>query len=211
MAERRPIATRNTRWAEMAARALARSRITPNMISQASVVFAVLAGLAFWASAGAGAGSAAALLVLGAFGCQFRLLCNLFDGMVAVEGGRSAPDGPFWNEAPDRFADIAILAGAGLAVAQPTLGFAAAATSVLTAYIRELGRAEGAPADFTGPMAKPQRMATITLAAGLGAVEILATGTHWALTISLWIITLGAGITALRRSARLIAHLKSRT
>ncbi len=209
MAERRPIATRNARWAAATAQALARSRITPNMISQASIVFAALAGLAFWASAQAVALGAAVLLILGALGCQLRLLCNLFDGMVAVEGGKSAPDGPFWNEAPDRFADIAILVGAGLALDQPTLGFAAAAAAVLTAYIRELGRAEGAPVDFSGPMAKPQRMAAITAGAVLGAVEILTTGTQWALTVTLWAVAVGAAFTALRRSARLIAHLKN--
>lgn len=210
MAERRPIATRNSRWAAAAARSLARSRITPNMISQASVVFAALAGLAFWISARTGATASALLLITGALFCQLRLLCNLFDGMVAVEGGQAAPDGPFWNEAPDRFADIAILVGAGLALDQPTLGFAAATAAVLTAYIRELGRSEGAPVDFSGPMAKPQRMAAITLGAVLGAGEIITTGSQWALTLALWAVALGASFTALRRSARLIAHLKTR-
>ena len=210
MAERRPIATRNSKWAAAVARALVRSGITPNAISQASVIFAVLGGGAFWASGQTGTTASALLLVAAALCCQLRLLCNLFDGMVAVEGGRAAPDGPFWNEAPDRFADIAILVGAGLALHQPALGFAAATAAVLTAYIRELGRAEGAAVDFSGPMAKPQRMAAITLGAGLGAIEIVTTGTHWALTLALWLVVLGAAFTALRRAARLIAHLKSR-
>jgi phosphatidylglycerophosphate synthase len=62
-----------------------------------------------------------------------RLLCNLFDGMVAIEGGRKEADGPFWNEAPDRASDILILAGAGLGAGAVGLGWAAAALAVATA------------------------------------------------------------------------------
>ena len=148
----------------------------------------------------------ALLLGLAALGCQMRLLCNLFDGMVAVEGGRSGPDGPFWNEAPDRASDILILVGAGVGAGAPALGWAAAAFAVLTAYVRELGRAEGAPHDYGGPMAKQHRMAVMTAAAlafvFLPGTPILA----WAL----WAIVAGAAITAGLRSYRLIRFLRSR-
>jgi hypothetical protein len=53
-------------------------------------------------------------------------------------------------------------------------------------------------------------MAAITLGAVLGAGEIITTGSQWALTLALWAVALGASFTALRRSARLIAHLKTR-
>ena len=61
-----------------------------------------------------------------------------------------------WNELPDRFADIAVLVGAGycvstLGLADASLGWAAAIAAVMTAYVREVGRAAGAPADFSGP------------------------------------------------------------
>lgn len=210
MAERRPIASRDTGWARTAAEKLAASGITPNQISQMSVVFAILAGAAFWLSGHTATTLAAALLILAALGCQLRLICNLLDGMVAIEGGKSAPDGPFWNEAPDRFADIAIFAGAGLGTSHPALGFAAAAAAVLTAYIRELGRAEGFPADFSGPFAKPQRMAAITVAALAAAIEVVFNGTLWSVTFALWLITLGAFVTGIRRAARLIRALKAR-
>jgi phosphatidylglycerophosphate synthase len=56
----------------------------------------------------------AALMWFGAAACiQFRLLCNLLDGMVAVEGGKGSVTGPIYNEAPDRIADVLILIGAG--------------------------------------------------------------------------------------------------
>ena len=72
-------------------------------------------------------------LILAAAFCQARLICNLLDGMVAVEGGKREPSGPFWNEFPDRVADILILAGAGLGLGNPALGFAAAAFAMSAA------------------------------------------------------------------------------
>lgn len=211
MAERRPIASRNSRWAAALARSLAARGVAPNRISQASIGFGALAFLAFWGAGHAPPGPAALLLVAGALACQLRLVCNLLDGMVAIEGGRSAPDGAFWNEAPDRAADLLILAGAGLATGHPALGLAAGAGAVLTAYLRELGRAEGAPADFSGPMAKPHRMAAITAGAVLGAVEVATLGSLRSLEAALWIVALGAFATAARRSSRLIAHLRARS
>ena len=161
MAERRPLASRDTRWAAAAARRLARAGVRPNRISQVSILFAALAGAAFAATAITSGGISSALLIAGALFCQLRLLCNLLDGMVAIEGGLSEPDGPFWNEAPDRISDLLILVGAGVAAGAVWLGFAAGALAIFTAYIRELARAEGMAADFSGPMAKPQRMALL--------------------------------------------------
>jgi hypothetical protein len=78
MSERRPIASRDTRLASKMARYLAERRVSPNRISQASVVFAALAGLAFWLS-GLSEGLVYVMcLVFAALGCQLRLLCNLF-------------------------------------------------------------------------------------------------------------------------------------
>ena len=208
-ADRRPIASRNTRIAARIARALADRGVSPNRISQASMGFAALAGAAFWASGVVSGPLSGVLLALAAVGCQLRLLCNLFDGMVAVEGGRGAPDGPFWNEAPDRLADILILAGMGYGAGVPALGWAAASLAVLTAYIRELGSAQGQAADFRGPMAKPQRMALATGAAVLAIFLPQLAGVS-ILAVALWLIAAGAVLTALGRGARLIAALKQR-
>lgn len=207
--DRRPIASRDTRLAARIARALADRGVSPNRISQASMVFAALAGAAFWTSGAASGLLYGVLLALAALGCQLRLLCNLFDGMVAVEGGRGAADGPFWNEAPDRVADIVILVGMGYGAGAPALGWAAAALAVLTAYIRELGSAQGLPGDFRGPMAKPQRMAVATGAALLAIIlpELAGVPT---LAVALWLIAAGAALTSLRRSTHLIAALKQR-
>ncbi|WP_199091893.1 CDP-alcohol phosphatidyltransferase family protein [Bosea sp. ASV33] len=201
---RRPLASRESGWARAVARKLSTASVTPNQISMASMVMAAVTGVAFWQAGTATGESRVALLLVAALFCQFRLLCNLFDGMVAIEGGKQAPDGPFWNEFPDRVADILILAGAGYGVGVPALGWAAAAFAVLTAYTRELGRNCGLPADFSGPMAKQHRMAVITAAAVLSLAEPLWSGRNQVLVGALWVIAFGAAITAIRRAANIV-------
>ncbi len=209
--DRRPVASRNAGWAQAAARRLAAGRVTPNHISITSMGAALIAGAAFWGAGHVGAWAAAALLILAAAACQARLLCNLLDGMVALEGGKQEPSGPFWNEFPDRVADLLIFGGAGLGIANPALGLAAAAFAIFTAYVRELGRATGAPADFSGPMAKPHRMAVMTGAALLAVAEpLLPLIPGIILTGALWTVTIGAALTVLRRAVRLVGWLNAR-
>jgi len=206
---RRPLASRDSGWARTIARKLSTASVTPNQISMASMVMAAVAGLAFWQAGTASGGARIALLLVAALFCQFRLLCNLFDGMVAIEGGKQEPDGPFWNEFPDRVADILILVGVGYGAGVPTLGWAAAAFAVLTAYTRELGRNCSLPADFSGPMAKQHRMATITAAAVLSLLEPLWSGHNQVLVGALWLIAVGAAITAIRRAANIVRRLRA--
>ena len=71
---------------------------------------------------------------------------------------------------------------------------------VLAANLRELGAAQGMAPDFSGPMAKPQRMATVTAAALVTLVWPAAL--YWAL----WVVIAGALLTAARRSRRLLRH-----
>ena len=103
---------------------------------------------------------------------------------------------------------LLILAGAGYGLGEPALGWAAASLAVLTAYVRELGRACGLPADFSGPMAKQHRMAAITAAALLSLAEPLWDGRGQVLRAALWIIALGAGVTVIRRAARIVTALR---
>jgi len=228
---RRPISQRERGYAKYLTRVLAKSGVTPNFISFTSIVFACLAGLCFYASALATSGGDRILCLLGAaMFCQLRLLANMLDGMVAVEAGKGGPDGPVWNELPDRFADIAILVGAGYAVAHlglvsPALGWAAAVAAVMTAYVREVVKGAGAPADFSGPMAKPHRMFVMTMAALLSIFDVQiggawiesalgggrsADGEGAFLLLGLWIVVIGATFTALNRARRGLTALRKR-
>ena len=208
--DRRPLASRNTRWAGAIARWLAARAITPNQISQASMLVAAIAGGAFYVAGQTTGALRIGSLLLAVLFCQARLLCNLFDGMVAVEGKKAEADGPFWNEFPDRIADLMIFSGVGYGIGMPGLGWAAGALAVLTAYVRELGRATGSPGDFSGPMAKQHRMAVITVAGLASLLEPLWGGENEILTVGLSIITLGAALTTIRRSKTLVTNLKAR-
>ncbi|WP_371225240.1 CDP-alcohol phosphatidyltransferase family protein [Roseovarius sp. 2305UL8-3] len=208
MTDRRPIASRETGWANALTRRLAARDVSPNQISIASMVFAALAGLAFFVGAGGQGVGRVILLVLAALFCQLRLICNLLDGMVAMEAGKGAPDGPFWNEVPDRVSDLLIFVGLGYGLGLPELGWAAAALAIGAAYVRELGRASTGENDFCGPMAKPHRMALITGVAVLACFEGFWGGTPAILPVALWVVAIGTLATIVRRSIRMIAHMK---
>ncbi len=211
-ADRRPISQRGTSWAKTITRALAKTAISPNQISFSSMMFAAIAGACFAASEVAANAIDRVLVLLGAaLFCQLRLLANMFDGMVAVEAGKGGPDGPVWNELPDRFADIFILVGAGYgAAADPALGWAAAVAAVMTAYVREVARGAGAPGDFSGPMAKPHRMFAMTMAALISMFEPMWNWRGETLQIALWIVLIGATVTALNRAWRALAFLRQK-
>ncbi len=206
---RRPIKSRNTRWAASIAGLLTKSGIRPNQISVASAVFGAAAGASL-AATGAGWW----WFLVAAVCIQARLLCNLFDGMVAVEGGFRTKSGEIFNELPDRFADAFIFIGAGYAAMvtpwSAGLGWTCAVLAVLTAYVRALGASAGAGQDFCGPMAKQHRMAVMTaacvLAAALGVIGIAFP----VITLALAVIALGCLVTVFRRTARIVRALEVR-
>jgi phosphatidylglycerophosphate synthase len=211
MAERRPIATRETGWAKSLAARLARAGLSANTLSLLSIVFALLAGAALLMS---DRPAWRAWLVLAAVGIQLRLLCNMFDGMVAVEHGHSTPEGALFNEVPDRIADTVILVAAGHAVAVgvwgPVLGWASALMAMFTAYVRVLGGALGTPQFFIGPQSKSQRMAVLTGAALIGAMMPSPVLAGRVLTVALVVVLVGSTITVIRRVLRIARELRSR-
>ncbi len=200
----RPIKARNSRWAVASAAWLVRRDVTPNAISCASIGFAAFAGGAFLALRFVSAPlTEAALFLLAIAGIQGRLLCNLLDGMVAVDGGKKSRAGDIFNELPDRISDPLIIVPAGYAITSlpygAALGWLAALMAVLTAYVRVLGHAAGTPDFFTGPMAKQHRMAVLTVACAL-----CAAGAFWSLQqpilyVALLIIAVGGAATMVRR------------
>jgi phosphatidylglycerophosphate synthase len=211
---RRTLATRNSRWARILAARLAAAGVRPNSVSIAGVVFAGMSAVTFYISAGSATEIRAALLLVAAACIQLRLLCNLLDGMLAVECGLQTPTGEIFNELPDRVADVMVLAAAGYAARElptaPILGWAAAVAALFTAYVRVLGGALGLRQHFIGPMAKQHRMFVLTVAAMLAAVEILTSGTARAIPAALAVILAGSMLTAMRRLHRVAAEAGAR-
>lgn len=199
---RRPLASRNHKWlARTAAWLAAQPFPTPNQVSCLSVVFALIgAGLLYYQPSTMG-------LLLCAIMIQMRLLCNLFDGMIAVEGGKKTPNGAIYNEFPDRIADSALLIAMGYATAWPWLGWLSALLAALTAYIRVFGGSLGLPQLFIGPMAKQQRMAVMILGCLGAAIEHTLWDKTYALHATLILIAIGSAYTCLTRTRAISQQL----
>lgn len=200
---RRPIATRSSAWARKLASALARSEITPNQISMLSVLFAGIgAALLAWAPTPGG-------LLLCAFCIQLRLVCNLIDGMVAVEAGKGSPTGRIYNEFPDRITDTLFIVALGYAADMPWLGWLGAVFAIGTAYVRVFGGSLGLAQDFGGVMAKQQRMAVLTVACVAAAAEHFWHPQRYALLAAAAIIAAGSLLTCVTRTRAIAVKLKA--
>src|SRR5258706_670345 len=212
-ANRRPVAARGWNINQLLARWLVGADVTPNQISIASVGFSALAALCliqlplnragiWWLSL------LAVALILG------RGLCNILDGLVAIEGGKRTASGELFNDLPDRISDVLVLAAAGYATNvvswAPEAGWASAMLAVMTAYVRTLGRGLGAGSDFRGPMAKAQRMAAIVVALVLTPFEALFWPQGYFLLAALVAIILGCIVTIWRRAERIYRVLEGK-
>jgi phosphatidylglycerophosphate synthase len=214
IAPRRALAARNAAWARTLASGLAARGVRPNAVSVAGVGFALAAAGAFGLSSGAAREGRAALLLAAAACIQLRLLCNLLDGMLALEEGLKSPTGEIFNDLPDRVADVLIFVGAGYGARSfaygPTLGWAAAVAALLTAYVRVLGGSLGLAQPFIGPMAKQHRMFALTMITLAAAGEVQAGAPARATPAGLAVITAGSLLTATRRTRRILREATER-
>lgn len=211
---RRPLKSRGNHLARVLARWLGSLGVTPNQVSMMSLVFATVGALCMCLTPYMEP-TLFALLWLGAALCiQLRLLCNLMDGLMAIEGGQSTKSGELFNEIPDRFADIVLFIATGYAIdgfeIAMTLGAVAAMLAVLTAYVRLLGGALGLEVDFSGPMAKQHRMAVLTIACLLSISEPWYSVGYPSIYLmaALWIIIVGSVLTLFRRIWRIYKNLE---
>jgi phosphatidylglycerophosphate synthase len=203
-ANRRPLASRSASWAIYLAGALVHANVSPDAISIASVLFASLGAYFLVCVPNMGG-------LLGAAACvQLRLICNLLDGMVAIEGKRQSATGALYNEVPDRIADSLFIVALGYAIGESAVGWYGALAAAVTAYIRVLGGALGLAQDFSGPLAKPHRMAVLTAGCILGAFELRIAGSHWILIATAWIIGVGSTVTCVTRALAIARQLRAK-
>jgi phosphatidylglycerophosphate synthase len=211
--DRRPIATRNRKWARTATAWLASRNVSPNAISIGGMCACIVAGVALAATSIA---DYRILWLIAALGAQLRLTANMLDGMVALASGRASRTGELYNEVPDRISDGAVFIGAGFAWGgNVTLGYIATILAIFTAYVRAAGKIAGAPNEFCGPMAKQHRMLVITLVCLYSAI----TPRSWqmitfndpkigVMALGLVVIVAGCVITVIRRVGRIAHALK---
>jgi len=211
--DRRPIATRNRKWAHSATTWLAARDVSPNAISIAGMCACIAAGLALWLTS---VEYNRVFWLIAALGAPLRLTANMLDGMVALTSGRDSKVGELYNEVPDRVSDAAVFIGAGCAWGgNVVLGYIATILAIFTAYVRAAGKIAGAQNEFCGPMAKQHRMLVITIACLYSAIvprswQILHVDDFNAgvMSVALILIIAGCVITVLRRLKRIARSLK---
>jgi phosphatidylglycerophosphate synthase len=211
--DRRPIATRNRKWAQTSTAWLASRNVSPNAISIAGMCACIVAGIALGVTSIA---DYRILWLIAALGAQLRLTANMLDGMVAIASNRTSKTGELYNEVPDRISDAAVFIGSGFAWGgNVTLGYIATILAIFTAYVRAAGKIAGAPNEFCGPMAKQHRMLVITLVCIYAAMtprswQIITFNNSQigTMTVALAVIVLGCVITIVRRLSRIAQELK---
>src|SRR5437870_8194555 len=209
--DRRPIATRNRKWAQATTTWLAARNVSPNTISIAGMCACIVAGIALGVTSIA---DYRILWLIAALGAQLRLTAYMLDGMVALASGRASKVGELYNEVPDRISDAAVFIGAGFAWGgNIALCYIATILAIFTAYVRAAGKIAGAPNEFCGPMAKQHRMLVVTLICLYSAVtprswQVITLGDSQIglVTLGLVVIVIGCVITVIRRLSR-IAHV----
>ncbi len=215
---RRPLKTRQWPVFQKLAATLARRDVSPNMISVWSVIFATGAcGCLIATNHVSHDLLRRGCWLLSALMIQLRLIANLLDGMVAIEGGKKSAVGDLYNEVPDRISDPAILIGAGFAFGGcPLLGLGAALVSVFVAYVRAIGASVGVGQVFLGPFAKQQRMALMTIVCVAGIVlpsrlQILHKENAFGITAAaLAVIIVGGLVTSVRRLRKIAELMNAR-
>ena len=157
-----------------------------------------------------------ALLLAGRGGASScGCLCNLLDGMLAVEQGLKSTTGDIFNDLPDRVADVAHPGRRRIRLRQPARrrrcsdGRRRSRRSSPPTCGCSAGRSASTQ-HFIGPMAKQHRMFTLTVATLLAAVERCSACRRGRLRIGLAIIVAGSVVTAVRRTRRIVREVEAR-
>lgn len=209
--DRRPIGLRD--WASVRALAawLARTRLTPNHVSVLGIGFSALSAACLLLARTGDLPWRSVFFIGAAAFIPFRGLCNVCDGLMAVEGGLRTKSGEIFNDLPDRVSDSLVLVAAGYAIPEVAwgaeLGWLAALLAALTAYVRVLGAAAGAAQQFGGPMAKTHRMVVLGAACLAAAVESGVGQTARAMVGGLVIVAAGCTVTIVRRTECIVREL----
>jgi len=157
------------------ARGLGWLGITPNHLTLFGMFLSGVAGVLL---AGGRFRTGAIVLILGS-------LCDMLDGAVARETGRSSAFGAFLDSTVDRVSEMFVFAGLLVyftregATLYTLLAFLAAAGSFLVSYTRARAEGLGIPCQV-GWMERPERMVMLILACLLGPGVV---------RIALWVLT----------------------
>jgi CDP-diacylglycerol--glycerol-3-phosphate 3-phosphatidyltransferase len=168
--------------------ALARTSITPNMVTLAGTLGVVIGALWLFPTGH---------LFAGTLVCWGFAMFDMLDGLLARVKGSSGPWGAFLDSTLDRIGDAAVFSGLAIYLARSgghQWGLAGVALYCLVAgnlvsYARARAEGLGVKADV-GVAERSERLLVALVAAGLTGL-----GVPFVLAIGLWAVALGSTVT----------------
>ncbi len=170
--------------------ALARTPITPNMITVIGTVGVAAGALALFP---------VGHLFVGTLVCWGFAMFDMLDGLLARVKGTSGSWGAFLDSTLDRIGDAAVFTGLAIWLArshQPVLAGVALYCLVaggMVSYARAKAEGLGVRADV-GVAERSERLVVALVAAGLTGL-----GVPYVLAIGLWLVAAGATVTFVQR------------
>jgi archaetidylinositol phosphate synthase len=179
-------------------------RFSPNSISVASLILAILAGVFFFLGG--------YYLILAVIFVAFSALFDAVDGQVARARNMASRRGDYIDHVIDRYSDIAIITGIGLSHTGNAVILAFALSGVLlTSYLGTQAQAIGLGRDYEGVMGRANRLVIIML---FSIVQIIVPFSYnfnviliTPFVLLLFILAVGGHLTALRRISRTFRRL----
>ncbi|HDD60224.1 MAG: CDP-alcohol phosphatidyltransferase family protein [Thermoplasmata archaeon] len=199
--------------------------VSPNALSAASLLFAVLAALFFYFSSrytfsfiGEGGEPLPWLLVAGSVMVMLNGLFDALDGKVARLTGRASEVGDFLDHVIDRLADIIMVGGlAYTPYTNRTLGLTAVIFMLVVSYMGTQAQALGCGRNYRGIMGRAERLVLLMIIPPL-QVAFLSRGASGELPyihltlidLLMYILLVGSALTALQRGVDTYRELKER-
>ncbi len=164
----------------------------PNILSLASLIFAILAGIFFYFSNPTSELNNFYLYFAALF-VFFNGFFDAIDGKVAKISGKSSLKGDFIDHAFDRFSDVLILGGLALSPwcrDHYYIGLIAVAGMLLTSYMGTQSQAVGAKRNYSGLLGRADRLVLLIIAPVLQHILLFIYGFHLLFGFSLltWIL-----------------------
>lgn len=170
--------------------ALARTPVTPNMITVTGALGVAAGALALFPTGH---------LFAGTLVCWGFAMADMLDGLLARVKGTSGSWGAFLDSTLDRIGDAAVFAGLAIWLArshQPVLAVVALYCLVagnMVSYARARAEGVGVRADV-GVAERSERLVVVLVAAGLTGL-----GVPFVLAIGLWLVAAGSTVTFFQR------------
>ncbi len=141
------------------------SAFPPDLFTMLSLVFAVAAGIMYWASGLWVPEGRYPWLLLGALAMVgLNSIADALDGTIARRTGRTTAAGDFLDHTFDRFSDILILTGIALSsYCNVIFGLTTVIFVLLSSYMGTQAQALGCGRNYSGVMGRADRMGLLLL------------------------------------------------